>query len=218
MKRVVLVAGTNSWNPDERAPEWNEPGSPFVKFMQERGVSFVMPEGRVFTWSTELGGVGFGRSDLRVWHAAGLNLYGYVVPPLCPDRRIPPEETVILAHSHGLQVALFAFAHGLKGRLVSVGGPVRKDMEPIARAARKNISSWLHLHNDFKDLWQVAGALFDGHVGIVRRHPLADMNDAMPGGHSAVLCDPGRFPLWIERSWIFWLREASETLSQQPAA
>jgi len=202
MKRVVMVAGTNSWDPNSETREWNQPGSEFSKYLQSQGVSLVFPDGRSFTWDTNLGGVGFGNDDLKGWNAAGINLYDYCVPPLAPDRRIRGENLVVLAHSHGMQVALFAFAAGLKGSLVSVGGPVRKDMEATVELARPNIQHWLHIHSDRKDWWQLLGALFDGRLGVYRKHPAADANDFMPDGHSAILRDPKYFPLWEERGWL----------------
>lgn len=150
---------------------------------------------RPFIWSTRLGGVGFGDDDRLGWKAAGVNLFAYVVPPRCPDRQVPPIETIIITHSHGLQVALYAAAEGLKiDTLIDVAGPVRRDMAYIARTARQNIRFWAHLVGGKRDLWQVAGALFDGHLGIVREHPLADTNTRVPGAwHGGPLRDPALF-------------------------
>lgn len=207
-KKVILVAGTHSWDPDHigMAPDWFEDGSPFVKMLVSNGVDVVFSNGRPFTWSTELGGTFLSKNDTGLWHAAGLNLYSYVVPPLAPDRCIPPEELVVLTHSHGMQVALFAFAAGLRGDLVSVSGPVRGDMKKVTEKARGNIGNWLHLHTSGWDFWQVAGAMFDGHIGVVRKQPLADKNDTMEGGHTTILRDPTCFGQWIDNGWLEWLR------------
>jgi hypothetical protein len=205
--RAILIAGTHSWNPDGIQPDWFQSGSPFSRFLdQQTNIRPVFgPDGnRPFTWSTDLGGVGFGKGDLRVWEAAGVNLFDYIVPPLAPAVRIPSSDTLLIAHSHGLQVALFALAYGLKvTRLISVGSPIRKDMAETAKRARPNIGEWIHVHSDGSDKWQWFGEMFDGHFGIVREAPLADRNDFVPHvGHSELLRDPQHFHFWKEKGWI----------------
>ncbi len=205
---VILIAGTGSWKPG--VTDWFTPGSPFSKFLIANGVFPVFGERtdaskyRPFTWSTDLGGVGFGSNDLRVWEAAGENLYDYVVPPMVPEYQIAGKDTNLIAHSHGLQVALFACAAGLKvNTLISVGSPIREDMAATAKAARLNIKTWIHIHSDNSDRWQWFGELFDGHFGIVRESPLADKNDFVKGvGHSELLRDEKQFHFWIERGWL----------------
>jgi hypothetical protein len=200
--RAVLIAGTHEWDGGEPTG-WHVPGSPFVEFIQAQGIQPVFADNRPYLWSTGLGGVGIGNKDLAVWEAAGINLLAYCVPPLCPERRIPANDLLVITHSHGLQVALYAFAYGLKGRLIDVSGPVRKDMRVIAEAARPNIRSWTHIHSDQSDRWQWLGELFDGHLGIVRKHPLADRNSLVAGvGHSELLNDPTLFHHWITRAWF----------------
>lgn len=216
MSRVLLIAGTHSWDGDGRV-DWYAPGSPFVRFLIGNGVYPIFGEDvsdyagvrlRPYTWSTRLGGVGFGDGDLAGWRAAGVNLFHYLVPPLCPEKRVRPVDTNLIVHSHGLQPALFACAEGLKvNTLISVGSPVRKDTEAIARAARKNITRWLHLHSDSSDWWQVFGGFFDGKLGIVRAQPHADDNQKVPKvGHSELLRNPDHFPMWEQRGWLTWLQ------------
>jgi hypothetical protein len=207
MKRTVLVAGTHDWGIGDPpvGGRWYAPGSPWVEAAQAAGVTplfgrNVYGDPTPFIWSTDLGGVGFGSGDLKVWVAAGWNLYWFCVPPLCPDRRVPAAELNVVTHSHGLQVALAAAANGLKiDTLLSVAGPVRKDMREVTAQARKNIRYWVHLHSDKSDRWQWFGTLFDGKIGIVREHPSADLNIKVPQvGHSEMLREPARFPLWTE--------------------
>jgi len=114
------------------------------------------------------------------------------VPPRCPQERIPADDLVVISHSHGLQPVLYAAKQGLKiDLLIDVCGPVRWDMLPIAGAAKKHIHRWVHIHAGHRDRWQWFGSLFDGHVGIVRKHPLADENLAIPeADHSQVMRDP----------------------------
>ena len=197
--KVILVAGTHSWRGKE-TDDWHSPGSAFCRYLQGRGVAIVGHEtgGRPFVWSTNLGGFNpFSTRDLLVWEAPGANLYAYVVPPLAPDRRIPPSETVIITHSHGLQPTLFAAAKGLRiDTLIDVAGPVREDMMPTATLARPNIRRWVSIHGGRRDRWQWFGAFFDGHVGIVRDHPLAHETVSVPtADHGDVLRTPAYFPV-----------------------
>lgn len=190
MKQVILVPGTHSW--DGKHPDWYSPGQHFNYFISHLpGFQLASPE-EPFVWDTRLGGVGLGQADLLVYQAAGINLWYFAVPPLCPEKRIPPDQLVVISHSHGLQPVLYAAAAGLKIDLfVDVSGPVRHDMMPVAAAARPNIRRWVHLYGGHRDRWQWLGELFDGHLGIVRDHPLANENIKVPGAdHSEILREP----------------------------
>lgn len=198
MKRVLLVGGTHS-NDDD----WFRAGSRFVGMLQDYGFLLINQD-RPFKWSARLDGF-FGRKH-PTWKASGENLYAYLDPPLCPEKKVPASDIRIVTHSHGLQVVLYACAAGLKiNTLISVGSPVRRDMRKIAEKARPNIKHWLHLKAGFKDIWQVLGELGDGRLGIYRDHPLADRNDPMPGGHSDVLHNVDLLPLWRKRGWLAFL-------------
>src|SRR6185437_7368114 len=107
---------------------------------------------------------------------------------------IPSGEVNVFSQSHGLQVVLYACGkYNLKVHtFIDVAGPVRGDMLAIAKAARPNITRWLHLHSGWKDRWQILGELFGGGT-FVRAHPLADVNAVMPGGHSDIVRDPALF-------------------------
>lgn len=194
--KVILVAGTHSWR--GRAADWYNPSppSPFVTYLASLGVSLLEPD-RPYIWDTNVGGVGFGDDDLLGWKAAGINLFYYVVPPLYPALWLAPRETVVISHSHGLQPTLWAAAEGLRiNLLIDVAGPVRKDMLPVAERARPNIGRWVHIHAGRRDWWQVWGGLFDGHLGVVREHPLADLNLPVPAAdHGDVLRTPAYFPI-----------------------
>lgn len=189
MKTVILVPGTHAW--DGVKEDWYSPGSLFVEYLRSIGYEPIDPP---FIWDTEVGGIGFG-DVLRGWRANGINLLRFVVPPRCPDRRILPSETIVISHSHGLQVVLWAAARGLLiDTFVDVAGPVREDMMPAARDARPNIRRWVHIHAGRKDKWQWLGAMFDGNFGIVRQHPLADRNVREPqADHGDVLRTPRFF-------------------------
>lgn len=186
MKTVVTIAGTHGYD-----DAWRRPSSPLGRYLTSLGV--LVDDS--FVWSTDLGGVGRGSGDLRVWEAAGINLYRHLVPLRCPAARLPADETILLSHSHGLQVALFALAHGLRADvLIDVAGPVREDLLPTARIARASVRRWVHVHGGRRDRWQWFGTLFDGAVGIRRAHPVAHENLAIPeADHSDTLTNPEYF-------------------------
>jgi hypothetical protein len=202
--RPILVAGTNAYEDDGRG-RWYCPESPFAAFLAAHGVAPLFDGGagapRPFVWSTALDGI-FSRQHAQ-WSAGGAALAYFATPA----RTGTP--AAVIAHSHGLQVVLYACAYyGLTlDALVSVGSPVRSDMAGVAQKARPRIRRWLHLHSDNSDRWQWVGELFDGHLGIVREHPLADRNDAVPGvGHTGVLEEPADFHYWTDRSWLTWVQ------------
>ena len=194
MRHAVLIPGTRSW--DGTKTDWYSPGSLFVSYLASLDIALLDTD-HPFVWSTDLGGIGFGKNDLLVWRAAGVNLYQYLIPPRCSDRRVSPDDTLIITHSHGLQVALYAAAYGLKiHTLIDVAGPVRKDMMDTAEHARHNIRHWVHIHAGPKDRWQWLGELFDGNIGIVRQHPLANVNlEIKDANHGDALRNPKFFPL-----------------------
>lgn len=198
---VVLVAGTNGWRNDSSV-DWYVPGHRFGKYLKENGIEIETDGPLPFIWSTDLDGV-LGEAKGNVDWAAGGAALSYFV-------RMKGKESVdIVAHSHGLQVVLYAIAfHGLKVRhLMTFGSPVRKDMEKVAVAARQNITKWIHIYSDKSDKWQIFGELFDGHFGIVRKHPLADENDFVPKvGHTELLEDPKQYHYWTEKGWLDFLK------------
>ena len=199
--RVVLVAGTHSWRNDNRI-DWYCPGSPFARLLESYGLAPLFPKSNdvcePWAWSSDVGGIGFGDEDLATWAAAGKNLFWFCVPPRCPDQRVPGDELIVIAHSHGGQVAIMAAAFGLKiAHLITVAAPIRKDVQPYAQRALDNIGEWTHIHSDSSDKWQWFGSLFDGRWGIYRAQPLADRNVAIPKvGHSEILRKPDLFFHW----------------------
>jgi hypothetical protein len=210
--RFLPVAGTHAWRGQQTGRWWQHP-SPWLTYMEGHGC-VPYNAARPFVWSTNLDGWRFisRRGKHYDWQAAGHNLYAYLVPPLYGGDDngvgVSGDETRIVAHSHGLQVVLYACALGLRVRtLVSVGSPVREDMADVTAQARPNIGFWLHLHSDGSDRMQWLGTLGDGRVGVLRGHPEADRNGAMPKvGHSGVLQDADAFALWEVNGWLDTLR------------
>lgn len=213
--RYLPVMGTHGWSFGMKTGRWWCGDSPFAEMMIEHGL-VVLCRTRPFVWTTDLNGHHFwelrkkARGDHRDWAAGGENLFTYCVPPLEPYAAIPPVQVNIVCHSHGLNVVLYAAALGLKiNRLISVASPVRDDMTEVAKMARPNITLWRHLHSDASDRTQWLGELFDGVINVAgaRAHPLADVNELIPGvGHSRLLEDPACLPMWHERGWTTFLR------------
>lgn len=199
--RPVLVAGTGAWDADG-AVDWYCPGHVFGQFLVDQGTAPLFDEQYPFIWSTNLSGFPFfSRPNHLDWKAGAAALAYYVIA----KKKQPGSTTALIVHSHGLQVALYACAlFNLKVRcLISIGSPVRGDMMATAEAAKPNIAHWQHVHSDHSDRWQWLGALFDGHFGIVRKHPLADANDFVPHvGHSELLRKPEHYHHWIDRGWL----------------
>lgn len=204
---LIVVPGTWEWpaSSEPGEPVWYQPHSLFSDYLASQGWAIARDDARPFVWSTRATGFQFwdrllGRQTQMQadWAAAAENLYAWVVPPRAPERRLPPEQTTILTHSHGLQVALLAAARGLKIQtLIDICGPVRKDirayLDPTVRA---NIGYWWHLHADRSDWWQVLGGIGDGSFGVQRSHPDADLNQRLPqAGHSRLLRDRAWMPL-----------------------
>lgn len=195
---VCLVPGT--FGTIDPSASWWKPGSPFAAYLATQGVGLVGRD-RPFVWSTVVDGL---VGDHPVWKAAGAALYDYLVPAIAPEAAIPATQVRLVAHSHALQVVLYAAAAGLQIQsLVSVCSPVRADMRDVAAQARPRIRHWLHLYTDSSDWWQLAGMVGDRRDLSIRQDPLADRNDCVPGvGHSGLLCDPRDFPLWQSRGWL----------------
>ena len=195
----ITIPGTHSWVPGRTTGEWYHADSPWSDYMKSQGFLQVECDGRPFEWSTSIDGILPWRKGVD-WAAAGGNFFAWVVPPLAPDHRVPPDLTNVITHSHGLQPLLYACARGLKvNSLTDIAGPVRKDMMDVAKFARPNIRYWQHVHSDRSDKMQWLGEFGDGALGIVRAHPLADSNVSVPkAGHSGLLTDPQWFMLWPE--------------------
>lgn len=214
--RFLPVAGTHGWR-GQPTGGWWQAGSPWLTSLASHGVE-PYNAGRPFVWSTQLAGHRVWRRWLGlqdrhlVWECAADNLYAYLVPPMWGGEsngvNARGEETRIVCHSHGLQVVLMAAAAGLRIQtLISVGSPVRADMQHIAALARPRIGYWLHLHSDHSDRWQWLGTIGDGALGIVREHPLADDNQAVPHvGHTGVLTDEDGIRMWHRFGWLEVLR------------
>ena len=200
---LIVVPGTWSWPPSDDA--WYEPTSPFSGYLATRGRTIARGHGgRPFVWSTRATGyqiwdrlLGRQTQMQADWAAAATNLYAWVVPPLAPESRLPPHQTTILTHSHGIQVALLAAAQGLKiHTLIDIGGPVRKDIhDQLTPEVRANIGYWWHFRGG-EDWWQRIGQLGDGTLRTPKIVQQANVVQRVPkAGHNRVLNDSAWMPL-----------------------
>jgi hypothetical protein len=205
MIQFLAVNGTHE-NRNTPGSSWSCPDSELSKFLALQGLSNITLSAKMpFDWSDNLNFLPTHHED---WAAGGRALFSYLVPMMHPEYAWPPAKTVIVTHSHGLQVALYAAAYGLKiDRLLDIAGPVREDMMDIAKLARPNVRSWAHVHSDCSDRWQWFGEFLDGHLGIVREHPLADRNVAIPSvGHGGLMRDPEAFHFWLDTHLVDFLK------------
>lgn len=206
MKTVLYLAVNGTHENRSEGTSWSSPTSDLSKYLERYGLINIAESATLpFDWSDDLD---FTKKNHHDWQAGGRSLFSYIVPPLRPADCWPPSQTVVVTHSHGLQVALYAARFGLKiDRLLDIAGPVRSDMMDVARLARPNIRRWRHVHSDSSDRWQWFGEFLDGHLGIVRRHPLADDNVGIPRvGHGGLLRDPKYYDLWLLDGLIDFLK------------
>lgn len=190
--RWVGIPGT--WGAKDQHPWWTKE-APFTHYLRDKLVIYPLKPDQPFVWSTDLDGGFFSffssgkHSD---WDAAGAAISYYL-------EGIPLHERNLIAHSHGLQAVLYACGkYGVQiNTLTSVASPVRKDMQEIAERARPNIGYWTHIHSDKSDRFQWLGEIGDGTLGIVRKHPLANINTKIPKvGHSGLLTESKNFYHW----------------------
>lgn len=185
----VTVRGT--WGDGKLYNQFDVPGTAWTEYMKARELYHIGGH-RPFRWTTDLE-----RNDRAV---AGANLYAYIVPPLAPQFAVPPTETHVITYSFGLDVALHAAAQGLRIQtLITIGGPVRRDMMSIAEEARRNIYQWICVHS--RDDWtQQFGTWFDREWNPFRPtpvHPLADSGIELPraAGHGGAFYEEKWFDL-----------------------
>jgi hypothetical protein len=222
MTSYLPIQGTHGTYGD--GPQWWRPESDLAKFLLAHELKILKPEDP-FIWSTDINGLGFltkmfgsNRKHHNDWVAGGAALRYYLDRP-CKKCAWPQEmikDRNLIAHSHGLQVVLYACAQGLRvRRLISVGSPIRADMfggpDSIAKRALPNIDAWLHIHDTTNmDIMQRLGEVGDGKIEWrgERKVPIGTVkDDGIAGiGHSGVLCDPRFFGLWESHGWINFLK------------
>lgn len=213
------VQGTEGWqvdDPDPRHPRnWWRAGSLLVDELAGCGIQLLDPEDP-FVWSTNLDGVHFwerwpwfhSRKDKRDWLAGGKALRWYVLGhrPMAN----PHAPLVLITHSHGVQIAHYAAAEGLRiDYLLDIAGPVRADVLTETAAGLTNIGHWMHVTDGEFDLVQTLGWIGDGHVGPVALPASVEVVRLPEIDHSELLSNPKYVPsAWREHGLITFLLEA----------
>ena len=127
-----------------------------------------------------MGGTFFTASGHRVWQFGGALLADFLGRD-CGD--------VVVAHSHGGQVAAYGLASAritARVRLVTIDTPIRDDMLEVWLAARERISYHLHLYTP----WQQSAIRWLGQRGAFREKFSWADNRVLQGGHSGVINAP----------------------------
>ena len=197
---VVAVQGTWAW----RSPWWKD-GSPLWAYLDSYGLQPARIGGLPFRWSTDLADSWkWWQKRHSDWEAGGDALAYYL-------DALPERERVVLAHSHGGQVALHCAALGVKiNRLVTVATPSREDMADVTRKARPNICRWWHVYDLDRDKTAWWGGFGDGRIGNPRDQPAADVTVKMRGiGHSKLLNNPDLFDYWADAGLVAMMKGAA---------
>ena len=209
----IPVQGTWGWDEDPEKVVWWEQGSPFTEKLKTRNL-LQLPSKRAYLWSTELEGYQVWQRLLhtpahkhRIWKAAALSLCYYLDSDNGP---VPLYNRNLIGHSHALQVIAYACGvYGLRIRnLITVGSPIREDMQQVTLAALANIDNWAHIYDPHKDDIGELGEFDDGRFRWPwqkRLSPLADKLFPVIGAeHSGALNDPKYFSVWNDAGE--WLR------------
>lgn len=202
---VTAIDGTWGWHGlinDKN--EWTHPDAPLWDYLRPRGLKVRADvKGRGFSWSTSLEGfqiwrrLFMRRAGLGAWEVGAVNLVDYHMPQTVDPRfHLKGCDTHIVAHSHGGNLPYIAAALGLKiNVLVTVSTPVRMDvLHKYGTDGRKGIGFHIHYYSE-GDRTQAMGELGDDYFGVMRKHPLADLNLALPqaAGHTGLLNNPFYF-------------------------
>lgn len=202
----IPVPGTWAWDENPNKLEWYEVGSNIDRKLSS--LNLKMHAVGALMWPTNLDGTPMERNH-TIWKGAGKHL-------VCHCQRVPLEQRNIIAHSHGGNVVFYGCSYGLKiNNLITVGTPVRRDMEKVVLAARPNIGFWLHISDASFDLMAYLGTMFDRRFRIKQLHnfDLADKNDDVSDiGHSKVLNDA--LGGWDERGWASMLAYGGKAIVQ----
>jgi len=148
-------------------------------------------------WSTALSGTRFCGNNHLAWQFGGEQVNDYLETVDAP--------VLILAHSHGGQVAAYALANGARcDTLITIDTPIRRDMEPVWQAGIWNRRRHLHLYGTG---WGSRMRIF-GQRRFKRQMPWATKNRHIDGGHSGILTDPRHREQWHE-VWA-WVTKGAE--------
>ena len=202
MTRILPIHGTWARREDATGDQWWQCGSPFHTALTAHCYDYLQPDDP-FVWSGDVNGmagilhrfVGKPPNDKGDWTSAARALRWYL------RLYAPTGPRIVIAHSHGVNPAIYAAAAGARlDVLVTIASPVRDDMRETYRIARPNIGYWLHVYDAKFDRTGSAGAFGDGSFDWwwnpkSRHQPVAHQNLALLGiSHSRLLNeDSARF-------------------------
>jgi len=136
--RFLAIAGTGN-----RLHQWcHDYNSLFMQAMRaEGGEPITLPDGSLYSWSGKLQGL--------LWYGENeWEMESYRVGDIL--ERVPYEDRIVFAHSHGGQIIIKLTARGFKIRtLTTIATPYRPNLHPERSA--ENIGFWQHVYDPEKD-------------------------------------------------------------------
>ena len=238
---IVAVGGTWASKGDD---QWWQPDSAWWRYLRRRGFDAAhlvaaTPQ-HPFEWDTDLGS-SFkfwkhwwpGRDEYNGWKYGGYHLADYL-------DALPYDQRVVVAHSHGGQLAFYAAKRTPIYRLLTLSTPRRLDVQQYAAElalqeglsapreeeqrlsdadrdrleaarARRGIGTWWHVYASSRDWVAKFGGLGDGRLTGDRSHPGADQNVLIPGiGHSKLVSDPAFFHVWDDQQLVAFLKREGD--------
>lgn len=201
--RYIPVHGTGGL---DSAEDWWRDGSDFCKAAGENGLQCeenIDP----FYWDGKVDGIGiltvltFGlyHDKHEVWIEGGLKLRSRLRLSKLEDRNL-------ILHSHALQIA--AYSNIPLNNIITVGSPVRKDMETYYDRLRKNCNRWMHIYDERWDKIALLGQFGDGRWFGSRHCNQAHENVRLKDiGHSKILHTPQGIGYWTSESWFEFLKQ-----------
>lgn len=228
---VLPIAGTEGWG-----DLWWQDGSPWLQALANAHCLPLRKQThrglRPFLWSTDLDGVNgwaalqnmirqlLNRRHVAVvhrdWQAGGEACSWFLADFAYRKRNL-------IGHSHGGNVAIYCALDRSIRSLVTVGTPIRGDMQEVYEEARPNIGYHMHICDDTFDLWGTLGQLFDGDVRIDRTFPAdwkaqPDLTLTLRGiGHGKILRDAKEITRWQTDGWLDLLRLGAHAQRFHPA-
>ena len=172
-KHMVLVTGTwgekseEEWHKDKK---WKDDLADIGIKQLDRDVPFL--------WSSNLDGLIGENYD---WRSGGAALKNYIEARQC-KYGITNEPINLISHSHGMQIVAYAAYFGLRlGTVVTVAGPKRDKLDRQYKSIQTGSKCWIHVHSDWRDVWQLFGSLRWGSpFGQARDMKYANKNVYIP--------------------------------------
>lgn len=163
--------------------DWYKAGSWFENMMNSHGHQRVGRKLRF--WSHGLSGTFGCGNDRLVWEFGGEVLNSWSI-----EHGPSPSQLIIIAHSHGGQVAAFALAGGVECHtLITIDTPIRDDMTEVWEAGVENRVEHNHL---FGTGWASRMRIF-GQRRFGRRMPTSTKNTGISGGHNGMVTESSKY-------------------------